>query len=208
MLLAILLEQGQCKPSASVFPAIIYLRRRMLLAAEFSLSRLPFLALVLVEPTMVTRELFSVNIDDRLNAMNVSVSATSTRRDTWDSREAAFNWFKKRLPWKVWDPRVIRLLSVCLLLWLRFLMLNSSIRNMVCKRPQLVLFLNAVRNKKPSHIGIQNLSLTLRCCSVAFLGPFLFMSYGVVPGANYCEAKSQSTLLFLPLTNRNSGPSS
>ena len=99
---------------------LIYLRHRMLLAAEFPLSRLPFLALVLVEPTMITKELFSATIDDRLNVMNVSVNVTSARRDTWDSREAAFDWFKKRLPWKVWDPRVIRLLSVCLLSWFLF----------------------------------------------------------------------------------------
>jgi hypothetical protein len=86
----------------------------MLLAAEFPITRLPFLALVLVEPTMITRELFGATIDDRVAGIKVSVSATSVRRDTWDSREAAFNWFKKRLPWKVWDPRVVHLLSVCL----------------------------------------------------------------------------------------------
>lgn len=83
----------------------------VLLAAEFPASRLPLLALVLVEPVMMTRQLFSASTDDWMAAVNLLVSATSVRRDTWDSREAAFNWFKERLPWKVWDPRVIRLLS-------------------------------------------------------------------------------------------------
>jgi hypothetical protein len=151
----------------------------MLLAAEFPISRLPFLALVLVEPTMITRELFSANIDDWMSSMNFSVNATSVRRDTWDSREAAFNWFKKRLPWKVWDPRVIRLLTVCLLLWLRFLILSSATRSMVWKRLRQALFLNAERNKKPSPIGMRNRSLTPRCCSVVYPGSFPSMSYGV-----------------------------
>lgn len=84
------------------------------MAAEFPASRLPLLALVLVEPVMMTRQLFSASTDDWMAAVNLLVGATSVRRDTWDSREAAFNWFKERLPWKVWDPRVIRLLSVCL----------------------------------------------------------------------------------------------
>jgi len=90
----------------------------MLLAKELIISHFPFLALVLVEPTMVTRELFIANIDDRMATMDFCVSATSVRRDTWDSREAALNWFKKRLPWKVWDPRITRILSVCLSLCL------------------------------------------------------------------------------------------
>lgn len=87
---------------------------RMLLAKEFPISRSPFLALVLVEPTMITRELFSANVDDRMATINFCVAATSVRRDAWDSREAAFDWFKRRLPWKVWDPRVLRLLTVCI----------------------------------------------------------------------------------------------
>jgi hypothetical protein len=88
----------------------------MLTAKELSTYRLPFLALILVEPTMISREVFYANKEQRMAALNMAIGATSARRDTWDSREAAFDWFTKRLPWKFWDPRVTRLFSV-----LRFL---------------------------------------------------------------------------------------
>ncbi|RDB21685.1 hypothetical protein Hypma_011238 [Hypsizygus marmoreus] len=83
----------------------------MLTTKEFALSQIPYAAIVLIEPAMVTRELFNAHIEDRMASMNFAVSATSVRRDTWVSREVAFTWFSKRFPWNVWDPRVVRILT-------------------------------------------------------------------------------------------------
>jgi phosphatidylserine/phosphatidylglycerophosphate/cardiolipin synthase-like enzyme len=68
--------------------------------------------MILIEPTIVTREVFNAELEDRMSAMNFAVTATSTRRDTWRSREQALKYFKKRFPWELWDPRVLQILVV------------------------------------------------------------------------------------------------
>jgi hypothetical protein len=76
------------------------------------LQELPYCAMILVEPTLAPRELFNAHIENRMALMDYAVSATSARRDTWKSREEAFNHFRKRLPWGSWDPRMVRILTV------------------------------------------------------------------------------------------------
>ncbi|KIM35057.1 hypothetical protein M413DRAFT_449910 [Hebeloma cylindrosporum] len=71
---------------------------------------LPFVAMILIESTIVTREVFNEKREDRIPAVDFAVTATSTRRDTWPSREQALAYFKKRLPWGSWDPRVLQIL--------------------------------------------------------------------------------------------------
>jgi hypothetical protein len=88
----------------------------MLTTKAFPLSGLPYAAIVLIEPAMITRELFSAHLEDRMATMNLAVKVTSIRRDTWDSREVAFKWFIKRFPWSSWDPRVVHILAVRMLL--------------------------------------------------------------------------------------------
>ncbi|KAF8079386.1 Alpha/Beta hydrolase protein [Lyophyllum atratum] len=83
----------------------------MLTTKDFPLSRLPYAAIVLIEPAMITRKLFNAHLEDRMETMNFAVSATSVRRDTWDSRDMALRWFSKRFPWNSWDPRVVRILA-------------------------------------------------------------------------------------------------
>ena len=73
---------------------------------------LPYAAMILIEPTMVTRELFNAQLDDRMAYMDFVVATTYARRDIWPSNEHAFEYFKTRLPWKFWNPRVLRLLAV------------------------------------------------------------------------------------------------
>ncbi|PPQ92478.1 hypothetical protein CVT25_010423 [Psilocybe cyanescens] len=70
-----------------------------------------FSSVVLIEPTLSTRESFESHLEDRMAAIDFAVAATSTRRDHWLSREQAFGYFKKRIPWEVWDDRVIRLMT-------------------------------------------------------------------------------------------------
>ncbi|KAJ7081138.1 Alpha/beta hydrolase fold-1 [Mycena belliarum] len=78
---------------------------------EFSLTALPYAALVLIEPTIITREHFYRNIDDRVATMEFVVAATAARRTRWRSREEAQAWLARRIPWDSWDARVVRLLS-------------------------------------------------------------------------------------------------
>lgn len=73
---------------------------------------LPYAAMILIEPTVVTRELFNAKLDERMAHMNFVVAMTSARRDFWSSNEHAFEYFQTRFPWKFWDPRVLRLLTV------------------------------------------------------------------------------------------------
>lgn len=84
----------------------------MLTLREFPTFALPYISLILIEPSLVTKELYYAHIDDRKASMALRVNATSVRRDAWPTRDDAFNYFSKRLPWKIWDPRVVRLLSV------------------------------------------------------------------------------------------------
>ncbi|KAJ3889095.1 Alpha/beta hydrolase family-domain-containing protein [Lentinula edodes] len=82
----------------------------MLTTKSFPLSHLPYVSLILIEPTMITREMFEAHFDDRIRSMEMSVGATEVRRDVWPNREEAFRWLSRRFPFRTWDPRVVRLL--------------------------------------------------------------------------------------------------
>ncbi|PPQ76780.1 hypothetical protein CVT26_001952 [Gymnopilus dilepis] len=68
-----------------------------------------YMSLILIEPTLVTRDLFNAHLEERMEQMDFAVSTTLTRRDNWQSREQAFRYFKKRIPWGMWDERVVQL---------------------------------------------------------------------------------------------------
>lgn len=85
---------------------------RLLTTTEISRQFLVYPAIILIEPTMVTRELFNSHLEDRMASMDFAVTATATRRDTWTSKEHAFDYFSKRIPWGMWDSRVVRLYTV------------------------------------------------------------------------------------------------
>ncbi|KAF5337656.1 hypothetical protein D9758_012998 [Tetrapyrgos nigripes] len=78
---------------------------------HFYQSQIPYVSLVLIEATMVTRDLFFKHFDDRMATMEFTVEATAIRRDTWPGREEAFKWLSKRFPWNGWDERVVRILA-------------------------------------------------------------------------------------------------
>lgn len=83
----------------------------ILTTKEMLPHELPYVAMILIEPTMVTREVFNTQLDDRMAHMDLIVAITSARRDIWPSKEHAFEYFKTRSPWNSWDPRVLRLLT-------------------------------------------------------------------------------------------------
>ncbi|KAJ7245652.1 Alpha/beta hydrolase family-domain-containing protein [Mycena haematopus] len=75
------------------------------------LSAIPYASLILIEPTVIPRELFYRHVDDRVSTMEFVVAATAARRERWRSREDAQLWLSKRVPWESWNPRVLRKLS-------------------------------------------------------------------------------------------------
>ncbi|KAJ7624819.1 Alpha/beta hydrolase fold-1 [Roridomyces roridus] len=65
-------------------------------------------ALIQIETTATFREDYYRKIEDRLPGLEAVVKATRNRRETWSSRDEALEWMKARIPWKLWDPRVLR----------------------------------------------------------------------------------------------------
>ncbi|KAJ7031718.1 Alpha/beta hydrolase fold-1 [Mycena alexandri] len=83
----------------------------VLTARNKPLRDIPYAALVLIEPTVIPRELFYLSVEDRVPTMEFVVTATTSRRERWRSREDAHSWLGRRIPWDSWDPRVLRTLS-------------------------------------------------------------------------------------------------
>ncbi|KIL71144.1 hypothetical protein M378DRAFT_182764 [Amanita muscaria Koide BX008] len=77
---------------------------------EFAINDSPYVCVVLIEPTMASRDSFYSRYEEHKAAVEFAVNTTSGRRDTWNSKDDAFAYFMKRVPWKNWDPRVVRLL--------------------------------------------------------------------------------------------------
>ncbi|KAL0954538.1 hypothetical protein HGRIS_003504 [Hohenbuehelia grisea] len=68
-------------------------------------TKMPISAVILVDPVLAPKDIYDAKI--KHNATKMISQAISTRRDTWDSREAAYNQLKKRMPWKAWDDAVL-----------------------------------------------------------------------------------------------------
>ncbi|KAJ6517471.1 Alpha/beta hydrolase fold-1 [Mycena vitilis] len=83
----------------------------VLTTKDTPVSDIPFASLILIEPTVIPRELFYQNLDDRMSTMEFVVSATLLRRERWNSREEARKWLTRRVPWDSWDARVLHMLS-------------------------------------------------------------------------------------------------
>ncbi|KAK0200883.1 Alpha/Beta hydrolase protein [Desarmillaria ectypa] len=74
------------------------------LATSF-LDHIPFAALILIEPTIWPEELMDPDHDSPMVAL--AVQAIPRRRDHWRSREDAKRYLAKRIPWSMWDPRIL-----------------------------------------------------------------------------------------------------
>ncbi|KAI0763278.1 alpha/beta-hydrolase [Trametes elegans] len=77
--------------------------------SEGGIPGIEYDAIVLVEPSLITREAFDANLEEREGALKAMSEAVSKRRDTWNSRDEAKKYFEKRFPWSIWDPRVLEL---------------------------------------------------------------------------------------------------
>ncbi|KAF7300477.1 AB hydrolase-1 domain-containing protein [Mycena chlorophos] len=80
----------------------------MLLSTKHLPSPPPYQTVIVVEPTAIPGEMFYRELDYRISTMEFVVSATLARRETWKSRDVAFAWMRKRVPWVEWDERVVK----------------------------------------------------------------------------------------------------
>ncbi|KIJ58734.1 hypothetical protein HYDPIDRAFT_184168 [Hydnomerulius pinastri MD-312] len=72
-------------------------------------QRVPYEAIILVEPAMIDRKVFQDNLKDRERQISMLAKAIAGQRNQWDTRIAAYEWLSKRFPWNGWDDRVCRI---------------------------------------------------------------------------------------------------
>ncbi|KAG1780496.1 Alpha/beta hydrolase fold-1 [Suillus placidus] len=72
----------------------------------FSMRNQPFIAVFLLEPSMLTRELWMAHLMERETLMKKSISATLRRRGVFDTWEEAANYYRNRKPWAGYDREV------------------------------------------------------------------------------------------------------
>ncbi|KAI0935586.1 hypothetical protein AcV5_003971 [Taiwanofungus camphoratus] len=72
-------------------------------------AEIPYKAIILVEPSLITRTEFDKHLKERAGALAVMRKAIDKRRDTWNDRNEATGFFKGRIPWKIWDARILDL---------------------------------------------------------------------------------------------------
>ncbi|EGO03375.1 hypothetical protein SERLA73DRAFT_174842 [Serpula lacrymans var. lacrymans S7.3] len=75
----------------------------------YPLHQLPYIAIILIEAGMMTREMYETALQNPTMFKKIK-AATMKRKDIWPSRDAARQWFSLRLPWKRWDTQVLQLL--------------------------------------------------------------------------------------------------
>jgi pimeloyl-ACP methyl ester carboxylesterase len=70
---------------------------------------IPYSSIILIEPALKAQHLLHEHTD-----VYLAVKAmTPSRRDIWGSRAEAKEYFAKRLPWMLWDKRVLDIYVVC-----------------------------------------------------------------------------------------------
>ncbi|KAG2364218.1 Alpha/beta hydrolase fold-1 [Suillus spraguei] len=72
----------------------------------FPMRNQPFVAVFLLEPSMLTRELWMSHLIERETLMRRSMSATLRRRGVFDNWEEAANYYRNQKPWSGYDHEV------------------------------------------------------------------------------------------------------
>ncbi|KAI0657413.1 Alpha/beta hydrolase fold-1 [Cubamyces menziesii] len=81
----------------------------LLTTIDDSLPAVPYKALIVMEPSALTREVVrrtGMDMYDRMRALKVAIQK---RCDNWATRKEAKAFFIKRMPWKAWDQRALEL---------------------------------------------------------------------------------------------------
>ncbi|GBE77574.1 hypothetical protein SCP_0104530 [Sparassis crispa] len=72
----------------------------------------PYKIIILAEPALLTRPVFDSHLTELRAGLSNTQKMIDGRRDAWDDRNEARGFFRKRLPWKIWDPRILELFFV------------------------------------------------------------------------------------------------
>jgi hypothetical protein len=106
---------GSSAMSVTLFPAHFAepdLNIRVLATRAFPMRNQPFVAVFLLEPSMLTRELWMSHLVERETLMRRSTRATLRRPDMFDTWEEASNYYRKRKPWAGWNHEVFDIFTV------------------------------------------------------------------------------------------------
>ena len=71
----------------------------------------PFSSAILIDPGIFSPNSIA-KVKQDSGPLEMMLEYTKSKRDIWDSREAARTWMAKRLPWNRWDPKVLDLFIV------------------------------------------------------------------------------------------------
>ncbi|KAH9942036.1 alpha/beta-hydrolase [Amylocystis lapponica] len=69
----------------------------------------PYKAIILVESVLCQKTDYDLHLPERDAALRMLDKLIAARRDEWRDRAEALQYFRKRLPWKIWDARVLHL---------------------------------------------------------------------------------------------------
>ncbi|KAJ7175020.1 Alpha/beta hydrolase fold-1 [Mycena crocata] len=78
----------------------------LLSVKETPVPEIPFVAFVLIEPTMATRPLFAQYVARNLPPV---VAVTNARRERWPNRAEAKAFLTRRPPFRTWDARALQI---------------------------------------------------------------------------------------------------
>ncbi|KAG1818470.1 Alpha/beta hydrolase fold-1 [Suillus subaureus] len=77
----------------------------------FPMRNQPFVAVFLLEPSMLTRKLWMSHQMERETLMRKSISATLRRRSVFDTWEEAVSYYRNRKPWAGYDHEVFNVFT-------------------------------------------------------------------------------------------------
>ncbi|KAF9009724.1 Alpha/Beta hydrolase protein [Cyathus striatus] len=69
----------------------------------------PYAGIILIEPVFLDRYAFYNNIKDREHQLGFMTRTVALQRNSWESRDQAYEWLSKRKPWSQWDTRVLKI---------------------------------------------------------------------------------------------------
>ncbi|KAF8989894.1 Alpha/Beta hydrolase protein [Cyathus striatus] len=73
----------------------------------FPQHEIPYAAIILIETVLIDRDVFYANMSDRIAQIGFLMNAIRNQKSIWDSREAAYEWLRRRRPWREWDERAL-----------------------------------------------------------------------------------------------------
>jgi len=64
--------------------------------------------MILVESPLIEERLYHKMSNEIEGAYLAMSKVIMSRKSTWNSKQEAYEWYRKRIPWKTWDERIVR----------------------------------------------------------------------------------------------------